>query len=33
AFLPLKATAVDMTILIDKKNGAVIKIVDLRPWK
>lgn len=32
AFLPLKATAVDMTVLIDK-HSEVIKIVDLRPWK
>ena len=32
AFLPLKATAVDMTVLIGK-HGEVIKIVDLRPWK
>ncbi|MDN5624857.1 MAG: type IV pilin accessory protein [Acinetobacter sp.] len=33
AFLPLKANAVDMTVLVNKENGAVIKIVDLRPWK
>lgn len=33
SFLPLKANAVDMTILINKKNhGEIIKIVDLRPW-
>jgi len=32
AFLPLKANAVDMTVLVDKKTGEVIKIVDLRPW-
>ena len=31
AFLPLKASAVDMTILVDQ-NSNVIKIVDLRPW-
>ena len=31
AFLPLKASAVDMTILMDQ-NSNVIKIVDLRPW-
>ena len=30
-FLPLKASAVDMTILMDQ-NSNVIKIVDLRPW-
>lgn len=33
AYLPLKATAVDMTILINKEKGEVVKIVDLRPWK
>ena len=33
SFLPLKANAVDMTVLIDRKNqGQIIKIVDLRPW-
>lgn len=32
AFVPLKATAVDMTVLIDKEKGEVVKIVDLRPW-
>lgn len=31
AFLPLKATAMDMTVLVDSK-GDVIKIVNLRPW-
>ena len=31
AFLPLKASAVDMTVLLDQ-NSNVIKIVDLRPW-
>lgn len=31
AYLPLKATAQDMTVLVDK-DGQVIKIVDLRPW-
>lgn len=32
-FLPLKANAVDMTVLINKENdNKVIKIVDLRPW-
>ena len=31
AFVPLKATAVDMTVLIDKEKGEVVKIVDLRP--
>lgn len=34
SFVPLKANAVDMTVLIDKKNGGkVVKIVDLHPWK
>lgn len=33
SFLALKANAVDMTVLINKKNnGAIVKIVDLRPW-
>lgn len=32
AWLPLKANAVDMVILIDKERAEVIKIVDLRPW-
>mgnify|MGYP001004888571 CR=1 FL=1 len=32
AFVPLKANAVDMTVLIDAK-GEVVKIVDLRPWR
>lgn len=31
AFLPLKASSIDMTILVDK-DGNVVKIVDLRPW-
>ena len=31
AFLPMKASAVDMTVLIDQ-NANVVKIVDLRPW-
>ena len=32
-FFPLKANTVDMTVLINKEKGEVIKIVDLRPWK
>ncbi len=32
-FIPLKANAVDMTVLINKEKGEVVKIVDLRPWK
>lgn len=31
-FVPLKANAADMTVLVDK-DGNVVKIVDLRPWK
>ncbi|RZG88400.1 type IV pilin accessory protein [Acinetobacter sp. WCHAc060033] len=33
AWLPLKANAEDMVVLINKEKGQVIKIVDLRPWK
>ena len=33
AFVPLKANAVDMTVLINKDTGEVVKIVNLRPWK
>lgn len=32
AFLPMKASAVDMTVLINHKD-EVVKIVDLRPWQ
>jgi hypothetical protein len=32
AFVPLKANSVDMTVLINKEKGEVVKIVDLRPW-
>ena len=32
AYFPLKANAVDMTVLVNKETGEVIKIVDLRPW-
>jgi hypothetical protein len=32
AFLPMKASTVDMTVLINHK-GEVVKIVDLRPWQ
>ena len=31
-YVPLKANAVDMTVLVNKQTGEVIKIVDLRPW-
>lgn len=33
AWLPLKANAVDMVILVNKETASIIKIVDLRPWK
>ncbi len=33
AWLPLKANAVDMVVLVNKESASVIKIVDLRPWK
>ncbi|MEN8331949.1 TfpX/TfpZ family type IV pilin accessory protein [Acinetobacter baumannii] len=33
AWVPLKANAVDMVVLMDKSSAQVIKIVDLRPWK
>lgn len=33
AWLPLKANAVDMVVLINKDTAQVVKIVDLRPWK
>lgn len=32
-FLPLKANAIDMTVLVNTNTGEVVKIVDLRPWK
>lgn len=32
-FLPMKAPAVDMTVLLDSKHKQVLGIVDLRPWK
>ncbi|WP_180178084.1 TfpX/TfpZ family type IV pilin accessory protein [Acinetobacter sp. YH01005] len=31
-YVPLKANAVDMTVLVNKQTGEVIKIVDLLPW-
>ena len=33
AFVPLKATAVDMTVLINKEKSTVVDVDDLRPWK
>jgi hypothetical protein len=32
AWVPLKASAVDMVVLIKKETAEVIKIVNLRPW-
>lgn len=32
AWLPLKASSVDMVVLINKEKAEVVKIVDLRPW-
>lgn len=32
AWLPLKANAVDMVVLINKDKAEVVKIIDLRPW-
>lgn len=32
AYLPLKANAIDMVVLMNKEKAEVIKIVDLRPW-
>ena len=32
AYLPLKASIVDMTVLINKDTAKIVKIVDLRPW-
>ncbi len=33
AWLPLKANAVDMVVLVHKESASIIKIVDLRPWQ
>ncbi len=33
AWLPLKANAVDMAVLVNKESASIIKIVDLRPWE
>ena len=33
SWVPLKASAVDMVVLMDKEKAQVVKIVDLRPWK
>ena len=33
AWLPLKANAVDMVVLVNKESASIIKVVDLRPWQ
>ena len=33
AYLPMKASTVDMTVLINRDTAEIVKIVDLRPWK
>ena len=33
AFLPLQAHTIDMTVLVNKNTGEVVKVVNLRPWK
>ena len=33
AWLPLKANAVDMVVLVNKESASIIKIIDLRPWE
>jgi hypothetical protein len=32
-FLPLRAGKFDLTVLLDAKNGDVLKISDLKPWE
>ena len=33
AYLPLKASKLDMVILLNKKEGSVVNVVNLRPWE
>lgn len=33
AFLPLRAGKSDLTVLVDAASGAVLQLVELRPWK
>ncbi len=33
SWVPLKASSVDMVVLMNKEKGQVVKIIDLRPWK
>jgi hypothetical protein len=32
-YLPLRAGKVDLTVLIDAKTGAVLKVASLKPWE
>ncbi len=32
-FIPMKASRVDMTVLINTKDKQIVKVVDLRPWQ
>ena len=32
-FLPLRAGKRDLTVLVDRKTGAVLRLADLRPWR
>ncbi|TAK90399.1 MAG: type IV pilin accessory protein [Burkholderiaceae bacterium] len=32
-FVPLKAKVNDLTVVLDKKTGTVLEMVDFRPWK
>jgi hypothetical protein len=32
-YLPLRAGKVDLTVIIDAKTGAAVKIVNLKPWE
>lgn len=33
AFLPLRAGKRDLTVLVDAGSGAILRLVDLKPWK
>lgn len=33
AWVPLKANAIDMVVLMNRSSAQVVEIVDLRPWK
>ena len=33
SWVPLKASSVDMVVLMNKEKGQVVKIIDLRHWK